>query len=137
MFELCASSQESHTFDADIHYPPFSWDTVPIFWQGANVSGAFSQEALDTISRFPVIVIEKAQGMNGTVSGWLAEDYMLQAAQQFKAINSSLELVWYWNSVLDWIVYHMHYEFLNHSEWWLRNMSGDVMRQSGDSHGML
>ena len=115
--------------NSSIHYPTFSWDTVPVFWQGCNVSGAFNDTALDALEKFSMVVIEKGQGMNGTIPGWYAEDYQNEAAKQVKQRNKNIELVWYVDSVQDWVMYKMHYEFLNHSDWWLRNCSGDIIYQ--------
>ncbi|ETO14966.1 hypothetical protein RFI_22401 [Reticulomyxa filosa] len=92
-------------------------------------------------STYSFVVIEKGQGENGTIPGYYAEDYMLQAAQQLKAADPGLQVYFYLNSVLDWPMYRMHYvleiymciyTFLNHSKWWLRNYTQNVDHISGD-----
>ncbi len=64
-----------------------------------------------------IINNKQKQGENGTTPGWHAEDYMLQAAKQIKARNQSIHTSFYWNTILDWNMYEMHFEFLNHSTW--------------------
>lgn len=41
------------------HLPRFSWDTVPAFYHSCNYTGAFTADAIQTIAKFPLVVIEK------------------------------------------------------------------------------
>ncbi|ETO27411.1 hypothetical protein RFI_09723, partial [Reticulomyxa filosa] len=76
---------------------------------GCNASGAFNETTVEILARYSFVTIEKGQGENGTIPGYYAEDYMLQAAQQLKAANPDIKVFFYWNSVLDWEMYRMHY----------------------------
>ena len=125
--------------DGNVTFPKWSWDTLQsmTFFQGCNATGteiAFNSTTIDIITRYNVITIEKGQGENSTIPNWYAEDYMMAAAKQIKFINPSIQVGYYLNSVLDWTQYRLHYEFLNHSEWWLRNATGAVIRINGDTH---
>ena len=116
--------------------PPWTWDTVQTFFQGCNSTGAtFNDTILSYIIRNPIVVIEKCQGDNMTTSNpGYYEDYALAAAKQIKAINKSIHMGFYINSQLDFIEYSMHNYFSNHSEWWLRNATGAVIRSNGGAN---
>ena len=124
---------------ADLQLPKWSWDTLQsmTFFQGCNATGteiAFNSTALDIISRYNVITIEKGQGENSTIPNWYYEDYMLAAAKQIKSVSPTAQVGMYLNSVLDWTQYRLHQAFLNHPEWWLRNATGAIIRGNGDHH---
>ncbi|XP_065830203.1 uncharacterized protein [Oscarella lobularis] len=110
--------------------PIFSWDTVPVYSHLCNKTGPFNDAAIQVLARFPLVTIEKGQEAN--VSDCCAEDKILAAAKQIKAVNSSVQVIFYYNSVLDWNQYRLHAEFLKHPELWLRNASGDPVRIPGD-----
>lgn len=89
--------------------PKFSWDTLGnmTFFHACNESGLFSEEALDTISKFPFVTIEKGQGFNDGSSpctasgGSCAEDKIVAQLKAIKARDSSISTVFYMNSVLE------------------------------------
>jgi len=65
--------------------PKFSWDTLGnmTFIHTCNESGLFSDAALDTITKFPFVTVEKGQGFNdGT--GRYAEE---KIAEQLGAVK--------------------------------------------------
>ena len=52
--------------------PVWSWDTVPVFFHSSDTAGpggGFTSAALDTISRFPMVTIEKWQGQGVEYAG--------------------------------------------------------------------
>eukprot|EP00054_Salpingoeca_dolichothecata_P004158 m.29650 g.29650 ORF g.29650 m.29650 type:complete len:349 (-) comp14390_c1_seq2:772-1818(-) len=110
--------------------PMFSWETPPVFVHMCNRSGEFSQEAVEFLARFPMVTFEKGQGE--AESSCCAEDKILAAAKQIKAINSSVHTLFYYNSVLNWEMYRMAEVFEQHSSWWLRDLNGEVIRLQGD-----
>jgi hypothetical protein len=115
--------------------PPFSWDTVPVFWHAANYSGLFNDAAIKFIahSGFASATIEKAQGLYGRDnSTTYAEDRILQAARQLKAANSELAVVAYFNSVLNWPYYRLAAEMAADPSKALLNTSGEPVLLSGD-----
>lgn len=44
-------------------WPRFSWDTVPVFYHSCNFSGPFSDHAIEIMAKFPMVTIEKGQGV--------------------------------------------------------------------------
>lgn len=95
---------------ASIH-PPHSWDTLSgmSFFHSCNESGPFSERALDTITKFPLVTIEKGQGFNdpdctsyGAPGFPCAESKIISQCAAIKKRNSSIATVFYYNAVLDW-----------------------------------
>ncbi|XP_065830202.1 uncharacterized protein [Oscarella lobularis] len=110
--------------------PPFSWDTVPVYNFLCNKSGPFNDAAVQIIARFPIIAIDQGQGED--VSDCCTEDKILAVAKQIKAVNDSVYIIFYYNSMLDWNGYRLHEKLLKHPEFWLRNASGEPVRIPGD-----
>ena len=77
-----------------------------------------------------MVTIEKGQGFHdgstpcSATSGSCAEDKILAQIAAIKKRRASISTVFYMNSVLDWYFYRMHYQFLEHPEWWLRCSKG-------------
>ena len=71
-------------------------------------AGLFSEQALDTIVKFPMVTIEKGQGFHdgsapcSATSGSCAEDKILAQIAAIKKRRASISTVFYMNSVLDW-----------------------------------
>ena len=76
-----------------------------------------------------MVTIEKGQGSNNP--GY-AEDKIIAVAKSIKEVNQSIQLIFYYNSVLDWEQYRLHEEFLQHPTYWLKNASGLPVRIPGD-----
>lgn len=113
--------------------PKHSWDYLAnmTFFHSCNESGSYSEEALDVITKFPLVTVEKGQGFNDG-SGRMAEDKIIEQLAAVKARDSSIATVFYMNSVLDWYFYHMHEEYLKHEDWWLRRSdNGEPFYTSG------
>eukprot|EP00937_MAST-01D_sp_MAST-1D-sp2_P000218 g218.t1 len=77
--------------------PVWSWDTFPAFFHGSDTSGpggGFTDEALDTIARFPMATLEKWQG--SAVTPFLYEEQAwVVAARQIKARSpNTTVIVW-------------------------------------------
>ena len=79
--------------------PIWSWDTFPVFFHSSDVGGGtgapkggFTEGALQTIARFPMVTIEKWQG--SAVEPYMyEEDAWLVAARQIKSINPNITVV--------------------------------------------
>lgn len=116
--------------------PRHSWDYVAnmTFFHSCNESGLFSDEALDTIVRFPMVTIEKGQGFHDGTSRY-AEERIFEQIRAVKARDPTISTVFYMNSVLDWYFYEMHQEFLKKPQWWLHvSQTGKPFYTGGDSH---
>ena len=102
--------------------PRFSWDTVQPFYHSCNESGAFSEEALAVITKFPIVTIEKGQGLNAAPSpGHHAEAKILAALRSVKEADKNISTVFYYNSVLDWTMYDLHEKLVARPDLWLRD----------------
>jgi hypothetical protein len=90
----------------------------------------FSEEALDTIVKFPFVTIEKGQGFHDgspactATSGSCAEDKIVAQIAAIKKRDPTIATVFYMNSVLDWYFYRMHYQMLAHPSWSLKCSKG-------------
>ena len=74
--------------------PKFSWDTLGnmTFIHTCNESGLFSDAALDTITKFPFVTVEKGQGFNdGT--GRYAEEKIAEQLGAVKKRDPSISTV--------------------------------------------
>ena len=79
--------------------PAHDWTKVPIFFHGSDpngtAGGGFTDVALATISRFPIVTLEKWQGSSLVPYTW-QEDAWVVAARQIKARNPAITvLVWF------------------------------------------
>ena len=117
--------------------PLFSWDTVPVFVHMCNASGPFNDSTMDYLTRFPMVTVEKGQGLNATnepYASQYAEEKIMDALKRVKQLNSSIITILYLNTVLDWTMYQMHQTMIQHPEWWLKDEHGNVVRIEGDHH---
>lgn len=79
--------------------PQWTWSTFPAFFHGSDpngtAGGGFTDEALATITRFPIVTLEKWQGAAIEPYTW-EEDAWVVAAKQIKARNPDITvIVWY------------------------------------------
>ena len=95
-----------------MHMPSFSWDTPPVFIHMCNATGPFNETSLQFIAKFPMVTIEKGQGINATTvmpyASYYAEQKILEACQSIKAVAPDITCILYYNSILDWTMYQMH-----------------------------
>ncbi|XP_065837790.1 uncharacterized protein [Oscarella lobularis] len=124
-----AGGSPAQTWPVPSRFPEFSWDTVPVFCHMCKPGGLFNDTELKFLTRFPIVTIEKGQGVNET--GY-AEDKMIAAAKQIKSAQKSVWTLFYMNAILDWEFYHLHEIMLQHPEYWLRDDNGNVIRRGGD-----
>eukprot|EP00927_Polykrikos_kofoidii_P046470 TRINITY_DN40705_c0_g1_i1.p1 TRINITY_DN40705_c0_g1~~TRINITY_DN40705_c0_g1_i1.p1 ORF type:complete len:475 (+),score=90.50 TRINITY_DN40705_c0_g1_i1:61-1425(+) len=114
--------------------PKHSWDSLATmtFFHACNESGLYSDEALDVITKFPLVTVEKGQGFNDK-TGRKAEEKIVEQLKAVKSRDPNIATVFYMNSVLDWYFYGMHDEYVQHKDWWLRYSStGKPFYTSGD-----
>ena len=78
--------------------PSFSWATLGnmSFFHACNESGLFSEAALDTIEKFPMVTIEKGQGFHdgsapcSADGGSCAEDKIIAQIGEVKKRNPAI-----------------------------------------------
>lgn len=83
--------------------PTHSWDTVGggVFWHSCNFSGAFTDASLEVMTRFPMVTVEKGQGLNESPAATAAETKIVAALRQVKeyaaAHDRTVATVFYYN----------------------------------------
>ena len=112
--------------------PRFSWATTPVFYHSCNFTGPFTSAALDIMAKFPMVTIEKGQGVYDPNDKRFAEDKIIDALRGVKERNPNVSTVLYYNSILDWPFYRLHALMLQHPELWARDAKGAVCRSDGD-----
>ena len=109
--------------------PPFSWDTLPVFYHSSNQSGDFSRDALETIAKFSMVTIEKWQAYE--VKGVDDEDAMVIAMRDVKKINPNVATYFYMNSFKDRPeMTRMARQFDEHPEWALKDDQGNKVKNN-------
>ena len=97
-----------------VRMPKFSWETVPVFIHMCNGSGPFNESTNNYLASFPIVTIEKGQGVfsNGTMplnySDQYAESKILEACKAIKEVNDTVTCIFYYNSMMDWNMYYFH-----------------------------
>ena len=100
-----------------------------------NQSGPFNDSVIEYLAKFPMVTIEKGQGINATEEPYASlyvEDKIINACQRVKAINSSIICILYYNSILDWPFYRLHEEFVENPSYWLRDDNNQIVLLQGD-----
>lgn len=122
--------------------PNHSWDTLGgmTYFHSCNESGLFSERALDTIARFPMVTIEKGQGFDAGCADYgatapCAEQKITAQCEAVKKRDASIATVFYMNSVLSWYFYHMDVDMNAHPAWQLHDSkTGEAVHTGGDKH---
>jgi len=108
----------------------FSWNTLPIYWHSANITGPLSDSELNFLTQhsFPLITIEKYQALNYQPNGTSAENKIVNAAKQIKnMLGNKTRVIFYLNSVMDWYMYDLHQLVLKNPEWLLKDKFGKIV----------
>ncbi|MBX2851749.1 MAG: putative glycoside hydrolase family 15 protein [Phycisphaeraceae bacterium] len=94
---------------ADEHYPPFSWDRVPVYAHVGKASDDFTDKELDFLAKhFDFITIEKGQAVRKHGN---TEDGFIAAARGIKQRNPDAKVIFYWNGFLDITRYKAQKDF--------------------------
>lgn len=82
--------------------PIFSWDHLPVFFHSSqhktNADGSFTEDALNIITKFPIVTIEKWQGDQAPTFTW-EFDAMVASATKIKQINPNISVIVWFDSV--------------------------------------
>lgn len=133
--------------------PPFSWETLPVAFHSSNTSGMYSEESLAVLAKFATVTVEKyqnmkhivapgrtwldcqqgSQGDNLTLCGCCEEDEIVSVGRRIKALNPHTQVLAYFHSKIAYPIYKFGHELAKHPQWWLRNASGDVYRNTPGS----
>eukprot|EP01084_Bolivina_argentea_P198893 340444_1 len=118
-----------------IKMPAFSWDTLPVWIHMCNTSGVWNDTTLKYFAKYPIITFEKGQGVFATEEPYAskyAEDKIIDACRQIKAVKPDIICIFYYNSINDWTMYKIHETLAEHPEWWLRDNNNRVVLIGGD-----
>ena len=115
---------------ANAAMPPFTWDTLPVFFHSSNSTGQYNDDALQMIARFQMVTIEKWMGWE--VKDIDDEDEMVLAMKAIKKINPKVATYFYMNSFKDRPeMTRMAREFQQHPDYALKDDNG-VKVKTGD-----
>ncbi len=115
-----------------VSQPEFSWDTVPLFAHLGQSEGFFTDDQIRYLARFPVVVIEKTQGIDVKPNN--VEAHMIREFKRIHVLNPSCTLIAYMNGFINWPrCYASNAEFLQHPEWSLRDKKGNLVLKN-DRH---
>ena len=114
--------------------PTHSWTTVPLFFHSTNESGLWSDAALERLRAFPLITMDKGQGMGNNSDSRPEEMRALDAARAIRAaVGESATLLFYQNSMIDWSMYSTHASLIANPQLRLKNASGGDALFKGDT----
>ena len=60
-----------------------------------------------------------------------AEAKIIAAAMQIKAVQPQVKIMFYLNSVMDWIMYDLHKTMEANPEWWMKDDAGEYIMLAG------
>ncbi len=105
--------------------PPFSWDTVPLFFHSTNASGLWNAHALERLRAFSIITMDKSQGQSNGSDTRPGEARTLDAARAVRAaVGAAPTLLFYQNTMIDWHMYSTHAALVADPTLRLHNASG-------------
>lgn len=112
--------------------PRFNWATVPLYWYSADPKAPFNDTVAWYAASHPVVVI------NGNHERFVkpaqaGEEAKLHAtARRLKSLNHTTSVLFYLNSMMDWVQYDLHGEMIaRHHEWWVKNEVGETVCLDG------
>ena len=123
------------SIDGEMRYPWFSWNTVPTYIHMCNQSGPFNETTNERLATYPIVTIEKCQGIysNNTLplnySSQYEENKIIEACQAVKQINESIICIFYINSILDLNNYYLHIEMVDNPSYKLLDDNGTIVYQ--------
>lgn len=110
-------------------YPPFSWETVPVYAHLANRSDDFTPAQLDFLAEhFDFITIEKGQASR---KHGCTETGFVHVVKGIKQRNPAAKVLFYWNSTIHVGGYDASKTFPAGGE--LTSTDGDVLKIFGNS----
>eukprot|EP00040_Diaphanoeca_grandis_P020233 m.107592 g.107592 ORF g.107592 m.107592 type:complete len:406 (+) comp27809_c0_seq1:200-1417(+) len=117
--------------------PRFSWETLPVFFHGANMSGrAFSPAAAAAIAKYPMATFEKSYARymaNGSTQG--EEEATPVACRWVNGLsNGQTDTFFYLNSVIDWPFNEkLHNMMVANPDWRLKGNNGSDIHVVGNN----
>ena len=107
--------------------PQFSWDTLPVFFHSANLSGPYSADAIRVLAKYAMVTIDQAQGFH--IPNVDDEDEMVLAMKAVKLANPKVATIFYMNSLKDCFpMERMHRQVQEHPDWILHDRDGQPVK---------
>ena len=125
------------SINADMKYPSFTWNTVPTYIHMCNQSGPFNEATNKRMATYPIVTIEKCQGIfsNGSLplnySSQYEENKIIEACKAVKLINDNVTCIFYLNSILDFNNYYLHIDMIDNPGYKLRDDNGVIVYEKG------
>jgi len=110
-------------------WPPFSWDTVPVYIHVGKSSGPLSDQEVKFVAKISDFVcLEKghAKARFGSTEKGIAHD-----AKRLKKINPKMKVLFYWNTFLNYNLYDACHEIAKHPKWIFRDKAGQSIYKTG------
>lgn len=108
----------------DRHFPAFSWEKVPVAFHFGKKGNLLTKKEAQFIAKHSnFVVLEKAHGFPKYRH---SEKAIAMDAKVLKKINPDIKIIFYWNTFLDYSMYHAHEHYQKKPNWWLRTKKGDL-----------
>ena len=114
---------------AEEHYPPFTWDTVPVYLHFGKRAAPLTEAELRFVAETcDFVTLEKAHALDalGSTEKGIAHD-----AARLKALNPELKALFYWNTFLNYALYDACDVVEEHPEWLFRDTAGAPIYKTG------
>jgi len=110
-------------------WPPFSWDTVPVYIHFGKDAKPLTDDELKLVARTSNFVcLEKAHatGRFRSTERGIAHD-----ARRLKELNPNIKVLFYWNTFLNYPCYDACDEIEEHPKWLFRDKDGELIYKTG------
>ena len=124
--------------------PNWNWDTIPVAFHGANRSGMYNEETIDTLAKFNMVTIEKWYTPCGSKGPQQAgpecdvEAKMFDTFAKLKQLKPNITTIMYLNSMFDFAFYHLHGDMMAREakgeKSFLRDRHGDIVELCNDGN---
>lgn len=124
--------------------PNWSWDTIPIAYHGANRSGMFTDDAIQQMSKYNMVTIEKwytacaSKGPTQSGPECDVEDRMFDTFKKIKSIRPDITTIMYLNSNFDFAFYNLHAKMMAREragkKSYLRDRHGNIVSLCNDGN---
>jgi len=115
-----------------VSYPPFTWDTVPVYLHFGSESHCLNEEEVSQIVKITKFIsFEKKHGGDDTQ---FTDEATEQDALKIKKADPQVKVLFYWNSFLAYPFYSQTTDFISkHPEFVFRTPSGMPIYKSDNS----
>ena len=122
-----------------LHRPPFSWQSLPVFFHSSNSSGPWSDAAAKAIAKYAMATNEKSHAMLLPDGSRQSEEIAGPAAcRQIAKEGTGTATFFYLNSVIDWpFNFKLHGDMVREAAWREKNASGGDITATVPGHNYM